>query len=181
MSRGRCELRYNPDEREENQGHPVQSHRIDWKVRLMISRWLPLLFLFVAGAAGAATLPGLPAAQPAPAPAPPTPAEPEAVTKWSQETLERIIEIRGSLGGGWSLQQQQSAFDAAAEKYETHFRRLVEHPEQIADLSDLALEDATREFNSIANTVTSIDNAIEGALIGSPARLRRSLLPFGTG
>jgi small-conductance mechanosensitive channel len=136
----------------------------------MISRWLPLLFGFVVYTAGAAIpAPTAPAAQPAPAAAP---AEPEAVTKWSQQALERIIEIRVNLGAEWSLQQQQGAFDAAAEKYDAHFRRLVERPEQIADLSDLALDDATREFNSIANSVTSIDKAIEGSAVDLEMQLR---------
>jgi chromosome segregation ATPase len=71
-----------------------------------------------------------------------------------------------------ALQQQEGAFDAAAEKYETNFRRFVEHPAQIADLSDLALEDATRECNSVASTVTSIDKAIEGSAVDLEMQLR---------
>src|SRR5262249_15584728 len=148
----------------------------DWKARPMNSRWLPLLFVVVACAANAASpAPSTPAAQTAssatPA-APAAPAAPEAVTQWAQQTLERIADIRVTLAAEWSLQEQQDAFDAAIGKYDAHFKRFVEHPAQIADLSDLALEDVTREINAVTNAVSSIDKAIGGRAVDLETQLR---------
>lgn len=136
----------------------------------MISRWLPLLFAVVACAAGAATpAPAVPAAPAAPAAAP---AAPEAVTQWSQQALERIVDIRVKLAAAPPLQPQIDAFDAVAERYDAHFKRFAEHPAQIGDLSDVALEDATREINSVANAVASIDKVIEGRAVDLEMQLR---------
>jgi small-conductance mechanosensitive channel len=136
----------------------------------VISRWLPLFFAVVACAAGAATpAPAAPAAQPAPAA---TPSAPEAVTQWSQQALERIVEIRVSLAAASPVQQQIDAFDAAAEKYDARFKRFDDHPAQIGDLSDLALDDATRDLNSVAGVVASIDKVIEGRAVDLEKQLR---------
>lgn len=128
--------------------------------------WLMALLCMAAAHAHAAA-----AVQPAPEPTQ-APQEPEGVTEWSQHALARIGEIRVDLSVTGITAAQSTAFASARQKFEERFSRLSTDPERMAELSDTALKDATRELNAITAAVDSVDNVVEGRAVNLERQLR---------